>query len=105
MEEDYPRSLQELERRFATEAACLAYLAALRWPAGFVCPACGGTLAWETTRGLRHCRQCGKQTSVTARTLFDRLVQHALLVDPVPAKVLRAARPAAVDDDIDTLDA
>ena len=50
MDEDYPRSLQELERRFATEAACLAYLAALRWPAGFVCPACEGTLAWETTR-------------------------------------------------------
>ena len=50
----------------------LAYLAALRWPAGFVCPACGGTQAWETTRGLRHCRQCGKQPSVTAGTLFHR---------------------------------
>ena len=72
MDEDYPRSLQELERRFATEDACLAYLAALRWPAGFVCPACGGTLAWETARGLRHCRRCGKQTSVTAGTLFHR---------------------------------
>jgi len=72
MDEDYPRSLQELERRFATADACLAYMAALRWPAGFVCPACGGTLAWETTRGLRHCRRCGKQTSVTAGTLFHR---------------------------------
>ena len=72
MDEDYPRSLQELERRFATEAACLAYLAALRWPAGFVCPACKGTQAWETARDLRHCRQCGTQTSVTAGTLFHR---------------------------------
>ena len=72
MDEDYPRSLQELERRFATEAACLAYLAALRWPAGFVCPACGGTQAWRTTRGRWHCRACGTQTSVTAGTLFHR---------------------------------
>jgi transposase-like protein len=72
MDEDYPRSLAELETRFATEAACLAYLAALRWPDGFVCPACGGTQAWNTTRGLRHCRQCGTQTSVTAGTLFHR---------------------------------
>jgi transposase-like protein len=72
MGEDYPRSLQELERRFATEAACLACLAALRWPAGFVCPACGGTQARETTRGLRHCQQGRTQTSVTAGTLFHR---------------------------------
>jgi hypothetical protein len=42
MDEDYPRSLQELEQRFATEAACLTYLAALRWPTGFVYPACAG---------------------------------------------------------------
>jgi len=72
MDEDYPRSLQELERRFATEAACLAYLAALRWPTGFVCPACGGTQAWRTTRERWHCRACGTQTSVTAGTLFHR---------------------------------
>jgi transposase-like protein len=72
MDEDYPRSLQDLERRFATETACLAYLAALRWPTGFVCPACGGTQAWRTTRGRWHCRECGTQTSVTAGTLFHR---------------------------------
>ena len=46
---DYPRTLSELERRFATEAACLDYLAALRWPAdGFVCPQCAGNQAWRT---------------------------------------------------------
>lgn len=72
MDEDYPRSLKELETRFATEAACLAYLAALRWPAGFVCPACKATEAWRTARGHWYCRQCGTQTSVTAGTLFHR---------------------------------
>lgn len=45
---------------------------AWRWPAGLVCPACGGTPAGDPTRGVRHCRPCGTQTSVTAGTLFHR---------------------------------
>jgi hypothetical protein len=34
MDEDYPKTLLELERRFCTEEACVEYLAALRWPGG-----------------------------------------------------------------------
>jgi len=34
MDEDYPRMLLELERRFSSEEACVEYLAALRWPDG-----------------------------------------------------------------------
>ncbi|MFH1739725.1 MAG: IS1595 family transposase, partial [bacterium] len=30
--EDYPRTVLEFEERFATEEACRAYLAQLRWP-------------------------------------------------------------------------
>lgn len=71
MEEDYPRTLAEFEARFTTEAACRAYLAQLRWPQGFVCPRCGGTKAWPTRRGLQHCGGCGRQTSVTAGTIFQ----------------------------------
>ena len=71
MEEDYPRTLAEFEARFATETACRAYLAQLRWPQGFVCPRCGGTTAWPTRRGLQHCGGCGRQTSVTAGTIFQ----------------------------------
>jgi hypothetical protein len=41
MDEGDPRSLEELETRFATEAACLAHLAAMRWPDGFVGPVPG----------------------------------------------------------------
>lgn len=70
MDEDYPRSLGEFEIRFATETACLEYLAALRWASGFVCPRCSGTNAWKTSRARWHCRQCGSQTSVTAGTIF-----------------------------------
>lgn len=70
--EDYPGSLAEFEERFATEAACLEYLARLRWPDGFVCPQCGADRAWRTSRGLWYCRDCGVQTSVTAGTIFHR---------------------------------
>lgn len=54
------------------EDACRAYLAGVRWPDGFVCPACGGTESWTTSRGLWMCRGCGRQTSVTAGTIFHR---------------------------------
>lgn len=72
MVEDYPRTLLELERRFATDATCLEYLHALRWPDGFVCPGCGHHSAWQTRRDLLHCRRCSLQTSVTAGTILHR---------------------------------
>ncbi len=37
--EDYPATLREFESRFSTEEACCEYLAQLRWPDGFKCPA------------------------------------------------------------------
>ena len=69
--EDYPRTLLEFEERFATEEACLEYVAGIRWPEGFECPTCGGTQAWTTSRGMYHCAQCGHQTSVLAGTIFQ----------------------------------
>lgn len=68
--EDYPRSLEEFEIRFQTEAACLDYLTKIRWPEGFVCPHCASISSWQTSRGLWHCKQCSSQTSVTAGTIF-----------------------------------
>ncbi len=61
----------ELEERFAGEAACREYLFALRWPEGFVCPGCGGRSAWAMRHGLWLCRQCRRQVSVTAGTIFQ----------------------------------
>lgn len=72
MEEDYPLTLMEFEERFRTEAGCVEYLRALRWPEGFICPHCGVGDAWRTKRDLFHCSQCGAQTSVTAGTIFHR---------------------------------
>jgi len=57
---------------FATEELCRDYLIRLRWPEGFVCPACGSRQAWQLPRGQFECSACGRQTSVTAGTLLDR---------------------------------
>ncbi len=66
------RTLAEFEQRFATEGACRAYLARLRWPTGFCCPQCKTSGSWTTTRCLMMCRRCGYQASVTAGTIFHR---------------------------------
>src|SRR2546423_12982794 len=69
---DFPRSLIEFQQRFGDEAACAEYLIATRWPAGFVCPGCGGGKAWrlETQAWTYERARCGRQTPVTARTLM-----------------------------------
>jgi hypothetical protein len=69
---DYPRTYQELLAWFPDDAACLEYLASVRWPDGFVCPACGGRDAWRTGKGLWMCQDCGRKTSLTAGTIFHR---------------------------------
>lgn len=68
-----PRTLLELQERFPDEAACLAFLHAVRWPAGFVCPRCQGRKSWTLrTRRLEQCCRCRHQTSLTAGTVLHR---------------------------------
>lgn len=69
--EDYPRSVEEFERRFATEESCRDYLVSLRWPDGFRCPACKGTKAVLVRAMLFQCSNCRRQTSATAGTIFQ----------------------------------
>ncbi|WP_425455457.1 IS1595 family transposase [Amycolatopsis palatopharyngis] len=69
---DYPGTYQELLSWFPDNQACIDYLASLRWPQGFSCPACGGSECWRTRAGLWMCRSCNRKTSVTAGTIFDR---------------------------------
>lgn len=69
--EDYPRTQAEFDARFTTEDACRAYVAQLRWPSGFRCPSCGGAKAWPVRKVLWQCVECGRQTSVTAGTIFQ----------------------------------
>lgn len=70
---DYPSNWNEFLDWFASEEACQSYLEKLRWPNGFVCPACG--VAQEPYRSSRvrlMCRSCGRQSTVTAGTIFDK---------------------------------
>src|ERR1035437_3040521 len=69
---DYPKTFQQLVAWFPDDVACLKYLAALRWPDGFVCPACGSDRYWRTATARWMCADCGRQTSVTAGTIFHR---------------------------------
>src|SRR5439155_26814841 len=68
----FPRSLRECRRCFATESACAEYLFERRWPQGFVCPGCCEGRAWllKTKAFTYECAACGRQTSVTARTIM-----------------------------------
>jgi hypothetical protein len=71
MEENYPRTLLELERRFSSERACREYLFDLRWPDGFICPRCEAAKSWAPKSGRVQCAGCGYQVSPTAGTVFQ----------------------------------
>lgn len=73
----YPRNLIEFQQMFPDDAACVRYLAEVRWPNGFTCPACGvrDYPYVIATRGLLECRACRHQTSVTAGTIMHRTKQ------------------------------
>ena len=69
---DYPRTFQEVDEWFRSDAACHEYIRRLRWPDGFICPGCQWTGEPRVTlRGLFQCRSCQRQTSVTAGTIFQ----------------------------------
>ena len=69
---DYPRTFQEMDERFRTDAACRDYIRRLRWPDGFVCPHCGVVVEpWEMAGGWLRCRACRGETSLTSGTIFE----------------------------------
>ena len=72
MESGVPRDMAEFMKRFATEDACREYLTSVRWPDGFVCPACHAKGGWHTGEGTFFCSQCRRQTSATAGTIFHK---------------------------------
>src|SRR3712207_9033472 len=83
---DFPRTLAELQARFAAEEDCRSHPVACRWPDGFRCPRCGEPDARAPAgRELLQCRSCRHQTSVTAGTVLHRT--H------VPLRLWLAAAP------------
>ena len=66
-------SLPTFLEKFGTEEACRRALFQLRWPDGFHCPECGHHSHCQLkSRAIIQCNRCHHQTSLTARTLFDR---------------------------------
>jgi transposase-like protein len=63
--------LRELLDQYGTREQCEQALFGWRWPRGFVCPECGHTgYCMLQGRRLFQCNGCGRQTSVTAGTVF-----------------------------------
>lgn len=67
----FPKTLREFQAKFASEEACRQYLAACRWPDGFVCARCGNRHAYELAKQRRwQCAACRHQVSLTANTIL-----------------------------------
>jgi transposase-like protein len=67
----FPKTLREFQSEFASEEACQQYLAACRWPDGFVCPRCCNRRAYELVKLRRwQCTSCRHQSSLTANTIL-----------------------------------
>lgn len=63
-------TLREFQDRFRTDEHCRSYLAAKRWPEGFICPRCGHKHGCLLSNGKYQCTHCHRQTSVTAGTVM-----------------------------------
>jgi transposase-like protein len=67
-----PRTLLEATRYFSDPDVCVAFVAALRWPDGPVCPTCEGTEhSYLKTRRIWKCKNCKRQFSVKVGTIFE----------------------------------
>jgi len=70
-------TVAEFFERFADELACVEHLKAVRWGAKlerFRCPECNHNRGWWLgKRQLVECRDCRRQTSVTAGTVLHRI--------------------------------
>lgn len=64
-------TFDEFIKNFSTEEQCRDYLFQLRWPNGFKCPNCDNSDHMIINNKLYECKNCGRQTSVTAGTIFQ----------------------------------
>jgi transposase-like protein len=66
-------SLIEFQQKFHNEEDCVAFVIEQRWKNGFVCPHCKHDQHYYIqTRQLYECRECHKQTSITAGTIMHQ---------------------------------
>ncbi len=67
-------SLFEFQQRFPDDETCMEYLAAIKWPDGFICEKCGHTKYCKgKLEQTRQCTSCGNQATPTSGTLFHKV--------------------------------
>ena len=92
----------EVRRRFHSEEDARAYLEAVRWPRGAVCPHCASAdarpieenIEARVRGGLYRCGGCSKQYTVTVGTVFEG--SHVTLSQWLVALYLLGAHGEAV---------
>ena len=67
---DFPKTMPEFERCFASEDACFDYLVSVRWPKGVQCSYCGAQKLWRIG-SVFECASCNRQSRVMAGTIFQ----------------------------------
>jgi transposase-like protein len=95
-------NLIEFQEYFGSEEACLQAVERVRWPKGFICPACGHDGGYRiSTRPVWQCACCEHQTSITAGTLFHKtriplrkwfLIMYLVAQDKGGASALRLSK-------------
>ncbi len=81
--------LLAFQDRYADEQACIAALASVRWPDGFVCAACGGRRNYQLRARPRvfECAGCGRIAEladfVLRRAVDCRTITYRQLVDGI----------------------
>jgi transposase-like protein len=69
---EQPKTLQKAIQQFSDEQVCIETVAALRWPDGPVCPACGHKEHYYLKLQRRwKCKECYKQFTVKLGTIFE----------------------------------
>jgi transposase-like protein len=66
------KTLQQAIQHFSDEQTCIDTVAAVRWPDGTVCPACGHKEHYYLKTQKRwKCKDCNRQFSVKLGTIFE----------------------------------
>lgn len=67
-----PKTLQQAIKYFSDEQVCIDTVAAMRWPEGVTCVACGHKEHYYLKTQKRwKCKDCGRQFSVKLNTIFE----------------------------------
>jgi transposase-like protein len=72
MSQPLPTTLQETIQYFSDPQRSIAFVVAMRWPHGPVCPRCQSPeYSFLKTRSIWECKGCKKQYSVKVGTIFE----------------------------------